>query len=102
MSGADDSRAVIARAIQTARTTRGPVIVCPPAIEKIAGGREAFEALAAETGRRLAVPSRDPALDAAVARAAAAEPGKPVIPRGDDAEFLKNLSEIARGRIRVE
>ncbi len=102
MNEREDARTEIARAIQTARATRGPVIVIPPGIAKLPGGNEAFEDLAAETGRRLLLPSRDPVRAAAEARAAADQPGKPIIVRGDDEAFLKNLSEIARGRIRVE
>jgi len=102
MSDHDAARTEIARAIQTARTTRGAVIVVPPRIAKLPGAHEAFQDLAAETGRRLLLPSRDPVRAAAETRAAADQPGKAVIPRGDDEAFLKNLKEIAAGRVRVE
>jgi hypothetical protein len=102
MSEHDDARTAIAAAIRVARGTPGKVIVVPPRIAKLPGANEAFQDLAAETGRRLAVPGRDPALQAAIARAAAIESEKPAIPRGDDEAFLRNLRDIAAGKVRVE
>jgi len=105
MSTENREAAILATALDAARSSPSPVLVMPNNLLGIPGAREAFVRLAKETGKMFGLQPRDPSFDAALAAQAARdarlEKSEPIV-RSDSASFLANMAKIARGEVKVK
>jgi hypothetical protein len=100
-----DDATTLAAALDEARRNPSPVLVMPNSLLAIPGARDAFSRLAKVTGRMFGLQPHDPAMNAALASAAARTASigeRRTIDRHDKAAVLANLADIASGKVKCE